>query len=81
MTTTRTCHGWAIDSRSREGHGLLGILFFNSSLCEPLPVVRTALFPTRAAAREQVRREKTCSYQPFPDMRPVRVRITVEVDE
>ena len=79
--TTRTYTGWAVDSHSREGHGLLGVLWFDWPHPEPLPVVRTAIFPTRAEAREAVRQHKAKEYQPFPRMTPVRVRITVEVDE
>jgi hypothetical protein len=81
MTAARTYSGWAVDSRSHEGHGLLGVLWFSYPHPEPLPLVLTSMFPTREAAREAVREHKRQRYQPFPFMRPVRVRITVEVDE
>ena len=71
---------WAIDSRSNEGHGFLGVYFMNYKLrlgpCQQGNMI--ALFKTRKQAREWLWREKTKPYQAFPKMAVVRVAITLE---
>ena len=71
---------WAIDSRSEEGHGLLGIWFINHTLRpDPCQLGNTiALFKTRKQARKWLRKDKQLKYQAFPKMRVVKVKVTVE---
>ena len=74
-------YSWAIDSRSSEGHGLLGRYFFTRGAHIPPSSegCRVALFKTRAIAR-QVLKE---GYTPYigDTWRPkvVRVKVTVIV--
>lgn len=71
---------WAIDTRSDEGHGFLGVWFITPGLnVSPSQMGNTtALFKTRAEAREWVRQEKRKAYQAFPKMAVVRVKVTIE---
>lgn len=75
--TTRTYTGWAIDTRSAEGHGFLGVGYF-AWPDGPLPVVRTWLFSAREEARRVLRELKRRPYQAFPRACVVRVRVTVD---
>jgi len=70
---------WAIDTRSKEGHGLLGVYFMNYTLrLEPYQQGNTiALFKTRKQAREWLRGEKKKKYQAFPKMCVVRVTVKI----
>ena len=69
---------WSVDSRSSEGHGLLGRGWFewppppDSFRFYTYPV----LFRTRREARESLDRCK----QSFPKARVVRVKVTVEYE-
>ena len=70
---------WAIDSRSPEGHGLLGKYYFAFGRDIPRSSLgcRVALFETRAKAREELNDQH---YWP-KDWKPrvVRVKVSIEV--
>lgn len=69
---------WAIDSRSAEGHGLLGRYFFSHNIPPSAEGCVTALFKTRAIAREYLKEKfkDWCS----PDWKPrvIKVRVVIE---
>ncbi len=82
---TKISGAWAIDTKSKEGHGIIGKLWpFKVDRGVSLPVhaegCPTALFKTRAVARDAVKElhDKT-KYQPFPNAQVVRVKVTIEV--
>ena len=70
---------WAIDTRSEEGHGLIGrYWWFNGKFPEIPPHLegcKTALFKTRALARQGLGSVKRC----WKNARVVKARITIEV--
>jgi len=74
---------WAIDTRSKEGHGLLGkFWWFNGKSWNITPHMtgyRAAVFPTRAEARKALKAIKRESYQAFPDACVVHVKVDVSV--
>ena len=74
--TVRTYTGWAIDTRSAEGHGFIGVGYF--AWPDGSPPVRTWLFSARKEARRVLRELKRRPYQAFPRACVVRVRVTVE---
>lgn len=69
---------WAIDTRSAEGHGLVGIWWWFGRRPAPLPPhvlgCRAALFATRRQAREALPHVR----EAFPAAMVVRVRAVVE---
>jgi hypothetical protein len=70
---------WAIDTRSPEAHGLLGLLWFGNEPPPHLQGCRTALFRTRREARtalETVVKPKD-AYHAFPRATVVRVQVSV----
>ena len=75
---------WAVDSRSDEGHGLLGRywLFKNSHRNIPphLEGCMTALFKTRKLAREGASsvRGDGSKYSSFPKARAVKIKVTIK---
>ena len=73
---------WAVDTRSKEGHGMLGRYshFVNSHRNIPphLEGCITALFKTRALAREAVKGMKNDAYVPWPKARAIQVKVTIE---
>lgn len=71
---------WAIDSRSTEGHGLIGRFWqiAGEEVRSPQHVLVIRLFATRAEARAKLARMQAETYVPFPSARVVRVRVTVE---
>lgn len=80
MKTRDERFAWAIDTRSDEGHGFLGIWFMDPKL-RPEPFRSgntTALFRTRAQARTWLKQKRRDTYQAFPKMAVTKVRIVVE---
>ena len=72
--------GWAIHTRSREGHGFLGVWWFDPNYDPPkFASLRTALFPSRELARQALREWKgrKGSYVPWPKAEVVRVSIEI----
>ncbi len=76
---------WAIDSRSTEGHGLIGrYWWFKNHLIIPphLEGCNIAVFKTRKIARENLPAVKGVKgdgfFHAFPRARVVKVRLTVE---
>ena len=68
---------WAIDTRSPEGHGLLGRYFFGYRNIPPSSEgCETALFKTRKIAREHRKRMATYSGDTWKP-RVIRVKVTV----
>lgn len=72
---------WAIDTQSTEGHGLLGRYFFAHNIPPSAEGCVTALFNTRAIAR-QCLKERFKDYTP-PDWKPrvVKVKVAIELLE
>ncbi len=70
---------WAIDTRSTEGHGLLGRYYFASILPHSLEGCRVALFKTRETARRNLKR-KFENYTPS-DWKPRVIRVKVVIEE
>jgi len=76
-----TRYAWAIDTRSKECHGYIGIWFVDPA-ANPLEYqegVTTALWKTRRLAREFVAIDRAKTYRPFPRMKVVRVGITISL--
>jgi len=86
MKKTRGHHAWAIDTRSDEGHDLLGMYwgFNEDSRFEVVPIhmqgTRTALFRARQQARDALAIENKKRYVSFPNACVVKVKITLEWD-
>jgi hypothetical protein len=57
---------------------MLGVLTFDWEQRTPLPVVRTALFPTRRAARDALGAYLAKPYIAFPRASVIRVKVVVE---
>ena len=74
-------YAWAIDTNSKEGHGFIGVFWFEKQ--KQLPPyqdgMRTALFRTRKQAREHLLlvRPKDEKYHAFPKAKVVRVQIGI----
>lgn len=70
---------WAIDTRSTEGHGLLGRYFFGYHYIPPSSEgCIVALFKTRKIAREHLKNSFT-DYTPSTwKPRVVRVKVSIE---
>ena len=70
---------WAIDSRSEEGHGLIGrYWWFNHKAPEIPPYLegsKFALFKSRALARKFLASVKHC----WENARVVKAQVTIEV--
>lgn len=75
--TIETTYAWAIDSRSNEGHGFLGVFWFHPVLVlrPHQDGMRTALFKTRRQAREAMRIARV--KRTFPKARVARVTATI----
>jgi hypothetical protein len=71
---------WAIDTKSDEGHQLIGIYYFTQNkIKHPHPACdgcRIALFRTRHKAR--IHLHGTDAKEQFPKARVIKVRIIVE---
>lgn len=76
----RVHHAWAINTRSAEGHGFLGIWCWFDGAAPKLPMhvqgCSTALWPTREAARAALAHERT-KYFPWPRARVERVTVAI----
>ncbi len=76
MEIVKTYTGWAINSRSKEGHGLIGRYWFLGRR-ETLPVFleghKIALFKTRQVARDNLFYVRSA----FPKARVERVTIAI----
>ncbi len=70
---------WAIDTRSTEGHGLLGRYFFSHNIPPSAEGCVTALFKTRAIARQYLR-ESFKDYKPL-NWKPRVIRVSVSIRE
>ena len=71
---------WAIDTRSKEGHCLIGIWFVNH-IANPLQHqegLKIALWETRKKAREFLAIDRMKVYRSFPRMKVVKVKVTIE---
>lgn len=75
--TALLTHAWAIDSRSGEGHVLLGVFWFHPGavLKSCQDGMRTALFRTRDQARETMECYEV--KKTFPKARVVRVDVVI----
>lgn len=72
---------WAVDTRSTEGHGLLGRYFFNHNIPPSAEGCVTALFKTREIARKCLR-ERFKDYTPSGwKPRVVKVKVTIEQEK
>lgn len=71
-------YGWAIDTRSEEGHGLIGRYWWfengPSLIPKHMEGHRTALFCTRREAREALPKTR----RGFPKSKVIRVKVTIE---
>jgi hypothetical protein len=71
---------WAIDTRSQEAHGFIGVLWFGDEPPAYLQGCRTALFRTRRDARTALQKVKPeDGYRAFPRATVVRVHVAVEL--
>ena len=70
---------WAVDSRSKEGHGLLGRYFFSHCIPPSAEGCLIALFPTRRQARQAIK-DVFKDYTPS-DWEPRAVKVEVMIDE
>lgn len=71
---------WAIDTRSDEAHGFVGVLWFRGEPAPHLAGCPTALFRTRREAYAALRKVKPPrpAYQAFPKARVVRVYLSID---
>jgi hypothetical protein len=71
---------WAIDTNSKEGHGLLGIYAFawNQSIPDCCKGYRIATFETRSIARSALKNMKCKDYIAFPKAKIVRLIISTK---
>jgi len=71
-------YGWAIDTQSKEGHGLIGRYWWFDEEYTPIPAHMEghpiALFCTRRAARNVLSKTRGT----FPRSKVIKVRITIE---
>lgn len=69
---------WAIDTRSEEGHGLIGRYWWFNNKAPTIPThmegCKTAIFKTRALAKEGLSSVK----KTFENARVVKVKVTIE---
>lgn len=70
---------WAIDTRSTEGHGLLGRYFFAYNIPPSVEGCKIALFETRAIARQHCK-ERFADYT-SPTWKPKVVKVKVIIQE
>lgn len=81
----RTYHAWAIDTRSDEGHGLVGKYWWfggHQLSCyeDKVPQItgyKTALFRTRQIARDNLNDVKNA----FPKAKVIKVQVDISVDK
>jgi hypothetical protein len=75
----RTHHAWAIDTNSKERHGLIGQWWWFTERHPNIPIhmqgTEIALFPTRKEARCGLPAVKRA----FPKARVVKVFVTIKV--
>ena len=66
---------WAIDTRSKSGHGFIGVFWWSPFLLVPEECdgLHVALFRTREIARKRLAAVKRA----FPDSRVVHVNVSV----
>ena len=80
----KTFIAWAVDSRSKEGHGLLGRYWrFDNSHRDIPPHLEgciVALYKTRELAREAAKsiRGDGIEYTPFPKTRAIKVEVIIK---
>lgn len=70
-------YGWAIDTRSEEGHNLIGrYWWFGNKRIIPIHMEghKTALFCTRREAREALPRTRMA----FPKSKVIKVEVTIK---
>ena len=67
-------YSWAINSRSHEGHGFIGVGYWSWDIPAQCDGNRTALFRTRQEARFALPRVKGA----FPKAAVCRVSVTIE---
>jgi hypothetical protein len=67
---------WAIDTRSKEGHGLIGRYFFMEQPRPSQEGLQPSLFKTRDVARTYLRRLQY-GYNPFPKARVIKVLVNI----
>ena len=74
-----TFTAWAIDSRSSEGHGLIGRYWFFNHKCPMIPPqmegCSISLFKTRALARANLAPVRSV----FKNARVVKAKVTIEI--
>jgi len=75
----KTFYAWAIDTRSEEGHGLIGRYWFEKTLPPSLEGCEVCLFRTRKVAREHL--AKILEGWVSKDWHPKVVRVLVDVQD
>lgn len=70
---------WAIDTRSREGHGFLG-RYYPPPHIVPIHLAgcHIAVWNTRRAVRQELARMRASAFKAFPNAQAIRVRVTIE---
>lgn len=74
-------YGWAIDTRSKEGHGLIGRYWwfydFPTHIPQHMEGHHTALFCTRREAREALPKTRRA----FPKSKVVKATVRISIKE